>query len=234
MKKKWVLIISALVVITVLIIAYVVIFSDLEPGKPNTNNSVNSIKGIDISHHNKVTNWIAVSDSVDFVILKATEGGTFKDPKFRAYWSNAKRHKVIRGAYHFFVPNVPAEKQFANFKNSVKLSKGDLVPFLDVEVKEVDVNEVNKWVALATAHYGVEPIIYTEYSFFKLILDGKVNCNKLWIYVDEKYGRKPSFKSYNCAFWQYSHTGNVKGIDGEVDLDEFIDTTNQISTYQMK
>ncbi|MBR1551996.1 MAG: hypothetical protein IJ632_06720 [Muribaculaceae bacterium] len=34
--------------------------------------------GIDLSHHNTVTDWSQVE--VDFVILKATEGATYKDP----------------------------------------------------------------------------------------------------------------------------------------------------------
>mgnify|MGYP003483205390 FL=1 len=34
--------------------------------------------GVDLSHHNTVTNWELVE--ADFIFLKATEGSTFTDP----------------------------------------------------------------------------------------------------------------------------------------------------------
>jgi lysozyme len=194
----------------------------------------NSLKGIDVSHHNQIENWNTIKDSLDFIIIKATEGATFKDPQFKNYWNSAKRHGLVRGAYHFFVPNVSAEKQFDNFKNSVNLSKGDLIPFLDVEDKNVNISEVNKWLDLAKKHYGVQPVIYSEYTFFKFFLNGKVNAESLWIYVDQKYDRQPTFKKYNCVFWQYSHQGNLPGIKGDVDLDMFIDSVNTFSNYLIK
>lgn len=179
-------------------------------------------RGIDLSHHNKVTNWDSVAKTIDFVIIKATEGSTFKDPCFKSYWRNAKKHNIIRGAYHFFKPGVPGDEQFENFKNTVNLSQGDFVPVLDVENKEADINEVNKWLELAEKHYGVKPILYTEYLFFKVLLEGDVKVDRLWIYLDESYKLRPSFDNYDCVFWQYSHVGNVEGIDGPVDLDTFL------------
>ncbi len=191
---------------------------DLEPV---TNDSF-KLKGIDISHHNRVRNWNSVSDNNDFVIMKATEGESWVDSKFNSYWKESNRQGTIRGAYHFFTPGVSGEKQFNNFKKTVKLKKGDLPPILDVELKECNIDEVNIWLKLAEEHYGVKPIIYTEYVFFKLILEDEVSDCKLWIYIDKDYGMKPSFNNYECVIWQYSHTGNVEGIDGPVDLDSVI------------
>jgi lysozyme len=87
---------------------------------------------------------------------------------------------------------------------------------------------------LAKKHYGVQPVIYSEYTFFKFFLNGKVNAESLWIYVDLKYGRQPTFKKYNCVFWQYSHQGNLHGIKGDVDLDMFIDSVNTFTNYLIK
>lgn len=194
-------------------------FVDLKP-------SINSdfeIKGIDISHHNRIDDWEKINDHSRFCIIKATEGTSFKDPRFNLYWSESKQNKITRAAYHFFSPGVSAEKQFQNFKSRVTLETGDLPPVLDVERKECDMNEVNKWLELAEAHYKVKPIVYSDYFFFKALMEGKVDSKyPLWLFVDKRYKVRPSFDNYDCLFWQYSQTGKVEGVSGHVDLDMFM------------
>ena len=41
----------------------------------------------------------------------------------------------------------------------MKKSLGDLPPILDVELKNSNINEVNKWLKLAENYYGVKPIV---------------------------------------------------------------------------
>ena len=200
-------------------LAFVKNVTDLTPNLTNNNNN---FKGVDISHYNKVYDWDEVKTNSKFVIIKSTEGGKFIDPKFSSNWKNAKKNGIIRGAYHFFSPKISAEKQFLNFKNTVKLLPGDLPPILDVELKEIDMNEVNKWLKLAEEYYGVKPIIYSDYFIFKVFMDGKVDNYKLWIHINEKYHVKPSFNNYDCIMWQYSHTGKIPGIKGDVDLNEYL------------
>lgn len=196
-------------------------FSDLTPTITST--SYFKIKGIDISHHNSISNWGSVNNQIGFCIIKATEGSNYKDPMFNSNWKSSKKNNVVRGAYHFFKPGVSGDKQFENFKNTVKLVNGDFPPVLDVELKECDINEVKIFLELVEKHYGVTPIVYSEYLFFKVFLDGKIDTKyPLWIYIDESYSLKPSFKDYNCVIWQYSHVGSVNGIDGDVDLDSFL------------
>lgn len=213
-----------IVLFLIIIISYVTISNivDLKPNLNLSNKKNLTIKGIDISHHNVISDWNKIDTNIKFVFIKSTEGKSFKDPKFDSNWKNAKKHGFIRGAYHFFSPNISAEEQFLNFKNNVKLSKGDLPPVVDVEVRDIDMNEVNKWIKLVEDHYGIKPIIYSDYLYFKVLMDNKVDNCKLWIHIDEKYHLSPSFNNYDCVIWQYSHTGNVDGIDGEVDLNHFI------------
>ena len=111
---------------------------------------------------------------------------------------------------------------FTTEMDTESLDIKDLPPILDVELKEIDMNEVNKWCELAEKHYGVKLIIYSDYLVFKFFMDGKVNNYKLWIHIDEKYSVKPSFNNYDCIMWQYSHTGRVDGIQGDVDLNTFL------------
>tara|TARA_R110002126_G_scaffold291771_1_gene457527 strand:+ start:6450 stop:7121 length:672 start_codon:yes stop_codon:yes gene_type:complete len=208
-----------------LLLTYSII--DLKP-----NFSVNyKIKGVDISHWNEVSSWSKLKPNINFVIIKATQGSSYTDPKFNSYWESSKKNNITRGAYHFFQPGISAEKQFSNFKKNVKLSKGDLPPVLDVEDKLADMDEVNKWLELAEKHYGVRPIIYSDYLFFKVFMDGKVKDYKLWLHIDEKYNLQPSFNNHDCNMWQYSHKGKLPGIKGDVDLDYFLD--NQSTFKQM-
>jgi lysozyme len=224
----------SLVILSVIGASILILYSiDL---KPSFNNEVDfSIKGIDISHHNKINNWSNIKNEIGFCYIKSTEGSTYIDPNFKTNWLLAKKHNIKRGAYHYFFPGVPAEKQFNNFKNHVQLSPGDLPPVLDVELKESNMNEVTKWLELATKYYKIKPILYTEFIFFKVYMDGKVdNQYPLWIYIDKSFGFKPSFNNYNCVLWQFSHKGKVDGITGDVDLDSFLGDSLQFKSMIVK
>ena len=93
------------------------------------------VSGIDISHYQNKIKWDDISNTeVSFVFIKATEARTYKDCNFNRNWKGATKQQLKKGAYHFFHPGKDPIKQFDNFKNSVKLEKGDLAPLLDVEV----------------------------------------------------------------------------------------------------
>lgn len=61
------------------------------------------IQGIDISHHQKEIDWdrLKVSE-IQFIFIKATEGGDFKDKRFQLNWRDARDRGFAVGAYHFF------------------------------------------------------------------------------------------------------------------------------------
>lgn len=193
------------------------------------------IKGIDLSHHNNINDWSSISNQVKFCIIKSTEGSKFVDPKFNSIWDSAKNNGLTCGAYHFFKNGVKGKKQFENFKKTVKLSKGDLPPVLDVETEGCDMREVNVFLKLAEKHYGVKPIIYSSRRFFKRFiendLDGKY---PLWIYINESKNVKPSFDDFECPLWQYSHTGSIDGIRGDVDLNYFMGDSLKFESLKIK
>ena len=61
------------------------------------------VQGFDISHHQDDINWKKYPQKFQFVYLKATEGGDYKDPKFQENWLKAREHGFHVGAYHFIV-----------------------------------------------------------------------------------------------------------------------------------
>ena len=81
--KKLVIVLSVLLVL--ILIGFH--FADLNPTITSTSSF--EIKGIDISHHNSISNWDSVSNQVGFCIIKATQGSNFKDPMFNSNWKSS-------------------------------------------------------------------------------------------------------------------------------------------------
>ncbi|KAI1462972.1 glycoside hydrolase family 25 protein [Daldinia caldariorum] len=64
-----------------------------------------AVPGFDISHYQSSVDFAAAYNSgARFVIIKATEGTSYKDPKFSAHYTGATNAGLIRGGYHFARP----------------------------------------------------------------------------------------------------------------------------------
>ncbi|KAF2201321.1 N,O-diacetylmuramidase [Delitschia confertaspora ATCC 74209] len=64
-----------------------------------------TVPGFDISHYQGTVNFKgAYSSGARFVIIKATEGTSYKDPNFSTNYAGATSAGLIRGAYHFAQP----------------------------------------------------------------------------------------------------------------------------------
>lgn len=187
------------------------------------------VHGIDISHYQGDINWKMLEQTrqgqfpVQFIFMKATEGGDYSDKRFVANFDSAKAHGFIRGAYHFYNPKTDVNKQADFFINSVKLEPGDLPPVLDIEKKGKDMKKLQAdlklWLRKVEEHYGVKPIIYASYKFkTKYLNDSVFNSYPYWIahyYVDSVY-----YKG-DWKFWQHTDVGTLPGIKEQVDLNVF-------------
>lgn len=187
------------------------------------------IHGVDISHYQGKINWKMLEQTrqgqfpIQFMFMKATEGGDFSDKNFIANFDSAKAHGFIRGAYHFYNPKTNADKQADFFIQSVKLEPGDLPPVLDIEKKGKDIKklqaDLKHWLRRVEEHYGVKPIIYASYRFkTKYLNDSVFNSYPYWIahyYVDSvRY-------QGDWKFWQHTDVGTLPGIKENVDLNIF-------------
>tara|TARA_B100001758_G_scaffold242940_1_gene251971 strand:- start:1387 stop:2238 length:852 start_codon:yes stop_codon:yes gene_type:complete len=191
------------------------------------------IFGIDISHHQGRIDWREMRTShhpIEFVFIKATEGTTFKDPKFKYNWKNAKKYHYIRGAYHFYSPNSNSTKQFENYKSNVKIKEGDFIPILDIE-QEGRLGSKNlrkgvlNWLKLAEKEYAVKPMIYTNLNFYRKILKGYVDGYPLWIAA---YEGKRRVKNEKWTFHQFTEKVKIKGVDEYVDGSDFRGTIEDL------
>ena len=197
------------------------------------------VHGIDVSHYQGDINWKMLEQTrqgkfpIQFIFMKATEGGDYADDRFAANFDSARVHGFVRGAYHFYNPKTDANKQADFFIQSVKLEAGDLPPVLDIEKKGKDMKKLQTdlkvWLRKVENHYGVKPIIYASYKFKTRYLNDSVfNTYPYWIahyYVDSvRYDG-------NWKFWQHTDVGTLPGIDEKVDLNVFNGGKNELDAF---
>ena len=185
------------------------------------------LKGIDISHHNYHMQDYDELNKLDFVIMKASEGVKFRDPKMRNYLGFLNPF-ILRGFYHYARPDLgnKPEDEAQHFINTVRpFINGRSVLALDVEDLALKVKDLDWWVSVwcqvVEMETGIKPLIYcsaAECKRFKAAAD--MGCG-LW--VAKWSANKPTEKQIKpwgfWAFWQYSSDGVFSGA--RVDLDYF-------------
>ena len=184
------------------------------------------VRGIDVSHHQKQINWNLVSkDNISFVYVKATEGKTYKDPRFDENIKGALKVGLPVGAYHYFRMTSGAREQFYNFRKALKNYTCQLIPMVDVEtsdgrsVRELR-DSLDVFISLIKAEYGCAPMIYGTQRSYNTYCAPRYNGYHLYI---GRYGaNEPVIKGKGTySIWQYTESGKVKGIHASVDICKF-------------
>ncbi len=198
-----------------------------QPKKPSIPVENSRYDGIDVSRHQKTIDWqlLATDKNVKYVYIKATEGQNFVDPKYRENLENARKAGFKVGSYHFMRTTSPIRAQFANFTRNVKKHEQDLLPLLDVEVRQGWTyqqlrDSVKLFVDLLEEHYGCKPMIYTSSSYYNNIL-GRLFA-EYPLFIARYSASEPKLDGgVKWILWQYSDKGRLRGIDHAVDLSRF-------------
>ena len=193
--------------------------------------------GIDVSHHNGNINWkkVANNKNIKYVYIKATEGKSFIDPKYKTNIKNARNNKLKVGSYLFYRGNVPAIKQWKLFNKVVEKNQQDLVPMLDVEwgaykkpLKEI-VPELRIIIDNMRQKYGKYPLIYCDDDQFIEMHQYFPKCpimvQNFLKYLPHDLAT-PDTEELNYTIWQYSERGKVSGIPKLVDLSKLHDNNS--------
>jgi lysozyme len=192
------------------------------------------IHGIDVSKWQGTIDWRAVrAAGAQFAFIKATEGGDVVDDRFAQNYAAAKAAGVQVGAYHFVYWCRSAHEQAEWFKQHIPTDPDALPPVLDVEwnghsktcpkkvPREEAVEKMRVMLKELEALTGKRPIIYTDITFHQDVMsDGSFDAYPFWVRTvaaepQEKYGDR------HWNFWQYTTTGRVPGIRGDVDRNAF-------------
>jgi lysozyme len=192
--------------------------------------------GLDVSQYQGDINWSEV-DSVEnkfplhFVLIRATAGDDKEDTQFDDNWKGAKKHNLIRGAYHYYRPNQNSIEQANNFIKTVKLQKGDLPPVLDIEQlpknQSIDSLKVGlkRWLKKVDSHYKVKPIIYTGERYYEDFLKEEFEGYTFWV---ANYNFFEENIKDDWLFWQFTEKAVIKGINHNVDLNIYNGTPKML------
>lgn len=214
-------------------------------------------QGIDVSHHNGNIDFKKVAaDGISFVFIKATQGKSFRSPKFLQFLKDAKAAGLLIGAYHYVDDSAgsvdAAKAEAANFYKAIQDAGGidvfDLPPVMDYESNK---NGYSKSVITAVARAfleethrltGVKPLVYTYPAFIGNF--SGLSSYPLWIarYSTQTPADASGWTRWD--YWQYSDgaaggylpRGNrkVDGISGNVDLNEFDGTAAELKAKYSK
>lgn len=194
------------------------------------------VHGIDISRWQGNIDWNrARTSGISFAFLKATEGADHTDPEFRRYWREAGNARIPRGAYHYYYFCRSGAEQAAWYIRNVPREGGSLPPVLDIEWTHSKtcprrpgsaeiLREASNFIAILERHYGQRPIIYTTVDFYRETGIGRLNA-EFWLRSVAGHPRLV-YPGQRWTFWQYTGTGSVPGIRGNVDLNAFAGSAN--------
>ena len=196
--------------------------------------SVSVKKGIDVSRFQGSIDWEKVAAAgVDFAIVRAglrgtTEGKLLVDECFEDNVEGASKNGIDVGVYFY--------SQAVNEKEAVEEVQMllDLIEPYDIKYPVViDVESAESDSArtanLSTDEYelvvetfckmvrqaGYTPMVYGNVKSFTLLMDAvDVDDYDIWI----AYYGLPLYYPYHFNMWQYTSSGRVDGINGDVDL----------------
>ena len=193
-----------------------------------------TMKGIDVSEMNGYIDWKKVADSgIKFAFIRvggrySVSGSIYNDSRFSYNISQAKAYGIKVGVYFFTQAiNTNEAIEEARFTiNKIRSYILDLPIVIDTEsvdgggrhssISVESRTEVVKAFCEEIIKNGFAPMIYASTSW----LDNKLNMSKLskfkvWV---AQWASSVDYRgSYNC--WQYTSTGRVNGINGNVDMD---------------
>ena len=162
------------------------------------------------------------------MILKATEGTTFKDPRFNANYRNARRAGIpVIGVYHFFRFDTDGEMQAINLISSLQGKTVDMPLVIDLEewtnpadiyTHEV-VGRLNSMINYIESN-GYTVMFYTNKDGYQRFIREHFKTYPLWIcsFSDPPLGQADDDA---WQLWQYSHRGWVSACGTPVDLNTF-------------
>ncbi len=188
------------------------------------------MSGLDVSSHQPSINWHSVSSrEAQFAYIKATEGLGFVNPDFASQYDGAYQARLIRGAYHFALPNDSSGAAQASYfvaNGGGWSADGRTLPgALDIENNpygaecyKLSKSAMVAWIASFDARYealtSVWPVLYTNGQWWAKCTGnygGFAYQDPLWI---ASYGATPGALPGGWpgfTFWQYSTIGTFPG-----------------------
>jgi len=190
-------------------------------------------KGIDVSEwQGKIDYSKVASGRIKIVYIKSSEGSKYVDSQFENNYKKAKEQGLKVGFYHYVTATTvkQAIHQAKFFVSVIGGKKAECKLAMDFEYfRNLSDFKINK-IALAFIKTveqvsGKEAIIYSDLYNAQSVFNSSLKVYPLWV---ADYGVSEPANSRIWSGWvgfQYSDSGKVPGINGNVDLDRF---TNEV------
>lgn len=198
------------------------------------------VKGIDVSGYNYVSNYAAVAeDGIEFAILKILRKDMRPDARFEQHWHGFENAGLpIQGVYNYSYANSAAKFKVDAQRVLEVLAGRKVMVWLDLEDKSLQglgktLKEGIRTYAEVIQGAGLPFGIYTYQSFYNGFLAPYKDSLQYPYWVANYPSNTPITPDKDpdadkCPDigqqlygWQYSSKGIVKGINGDVDLDEW-------------
>lgn len=215
------------VITALLILIILLIFNSYSFALSPSSNVIYS--GIDVSEWQGDIDFRKVKEAgIEVVYIRAGQGFSYKDAKFERNYEEAKKNGLKIGVYHYvtarsveeaklqaqFFVSLVSKKQIdcklaMDFESFGDLSKAKINKIALEYIKEVE----------RLSKKGV--VVYSNTYDATNIFNKEVAEYPLWV---AQYGVSSPQDNGNWENWvgyQYSSTGRVNGIEGNVDLDRY-------------
>ncbi|MEV5375568.1 lysozyme [Streptomyces nondiastaticus] len=189
-----------------------------------------SVEGVDVSSHNGSVPWSSLWNSGNrFAYVKATEGTSYTNPSFAQQYNGSYDAGMIRGAYHFALPDnsggAAQAAYFATHGGGWSQDGRTLPGVLDMEYNPygptcygMSASALVRWISDFFATYqartGRDAVIYTSTGWWKQCTGnygGFAAAHPLWVpRYGSSAGELPAGWGY-YTFWQYTDTGPTVG-----------------------
>lgn len=189
--------------------------------------------GIDVSNYQGDIDFAQVrSSGIEAVYIKAGEGGNMTDPFFLQNYERASAADMIVGFYYYVTAFTTAEaaEQAQHFYELIRDKNFSARPAMDYEsFSNPDIAAINAigltFLRELERLSGVRPMIYSDASDAQTIWSNDFSIYPLWIadYYSTNGPAGNDIWEHQSGF-QYSDTGSVLGISGDVDMDYFTDS----------
>lgn len=192
---------------------------------PTPSKGRKSYKVIDVSEFQGTIDWTKVkADGVVGAIIRYGDG-TYKDPYFTKNITGAKKAGLHVGAYIFSRAKTKseAEKEATSLYNGSKSYDPDMPLYIDLEAKGLEeyANVVAQAFLVKMKALGGRGGVYANLNWWNNYLADTAknySSNPFWI---AQYNDTMDYKpASDMGMWQYTSSGSVDGINGNVDRDK--------------
>ena len=188
-------------------------------------------QGIDVSEHQGRIDWDAVKASgIDFAILRVGFGapsfGGRVDYQFNRNISECERLGIPYGIYiySYAFDNQQAADEASMVIDCLSGHNPRLPVYYDLEDSKIIADGRQSGIASRAQTFcnkisaaGYKPGIYANLNWFNKILTDPVFKSGSWDHWIAQYNSQCHYTG-NYSFWQYTSSGKVSGISGNVDM----------------